>query len=385
MKEMFDTLKRALRKTDKVLLPVSLILSTISILMLMGLYYSNMLPGKRTIIMQIAAVTIGVVGAIILAVLDIDWLAPLWKLYLPPIIFLMLLTLFVGVQREGSENRSWLRIAGISIQPSEFLKIVFILSFAYHLSLVYEEINNLRVLIPVLIHGAVPIILILLQKDDGVAIIMMCIIITMLFVAGISKKYIIAGFIALPIVIPILWFFVLSDFQKRRFMVIWDRSIDPLNIGYQQLRGLTSMGSGRIFGNGIFTNDHISVPLNYNDFIYTFVGDSMGFVGCFLVIVLIAIICVRIIQIGYLCENPLGKFICAGVFAMIAFQTVINISMCLMLMPVIGVTLPFMSAGGSAALSNFAAVGLAMCIHKTNKKNMFDKDLYIDTGIKKTQ
>ncbi len=385
MKEMFDTLKRALKKTDKVLLPVSLILSTISILMLMGLYYSNMLPSKRTIIIQIVAVTIGVIGTIILAVLDIDWLAPLWKLYLPPVIFLMLLTLFIGVQRDGSENRSWLKIAGVSIQPSEFLKIVFILSFAYHLSLVYEEINNLRVLIPVLIHGAVPVILILLQKDDGVAIIMMCIIITMLFVSGISKKYILAGFIALPIVIPILWFFVLSNFQKQRFMVIWDRSIDPLNIGYQQLRGLTSMGSGRIFGNGIFTNDHISVPLNYNDFIYTFVGDSMGFIGCFIVIVLIAILCVRIIQIGYLCENPLGKFICAGVFAMIAFQTIINISMCLMLMPVIGVTLPFMSAGGSAALSNFAAVGLAMCIHKTNKKNMFDKDLYINTGIKKTQ
>ena len=385
MSDISEKFKRAIKRTDKLLLPISIILSVISITLLLGLFKSGMLGSKRTIIIQGIAVTIGVIGGIILSEIDMDWLAPLWKIYIPPVVILMVLTFFIGVEREGSENRSWLKIGGVSIQPSEFLKIGFILSFAYHLSQVYENINKPRVLIPVLLHGAFPVLLILLQKDDGVAIVMMAIIVAMLFSAGISLKYVLAAALVVPVAIPVLWFGIMSEFQKKRFMVIWDRSLDPLGIGYQQLRGLTSMGSGRIFGNGLFSPEHVYVPENYNDFIFTFLGDAFGFVGCLLVIILIATICGRVIHIGCLSENPLGKFICTGVFAMIAIQTIMNVSMCLMIMPVIGVTLPFMSAGGSAAISNFAAIGLAMSVHRTNRKNMFDKDLYINTGIKRTQ
>ncbi len=369
---------RLFQRIDKLILVSCAVISTISILLLMGLEYSGFIR-YRQVLTQIAAATIGMLIVFVLTFIDISWLATLWKIYIPPAVLLMLATLIIGVGREGSKNKSWMYIGSISIQPSEFLKIAIILSLAYHLSLVHEKINRMSVLLPVLLHAICPVILILMQKDDGVAIVMLCIVATMIFSAGLSLKYILPALATLPIAIPIVWFYVMDEFQRRRFMIIWDRSIDPLGIGYQQLRGLTAMGSGQLFGNGIFFKEHIYVPLNHNDFIFTFLGAAMGFVGCLLVVFLLGLVCSRIIYIGVYSGDVLSKYICVGVFTMLAVQASINIGMCLMIVPVIGVTLPFLSAGGSSVLSSYMAVGLAISVYSKAHTDGFTKGTYIST------
>ena len=139
----------------------------------------------------------------------------------------------------------------------------------------------------------------------------------------------------------------------------------------QQLEGLDSLGSGQIFGIGLFAENHNYVPEMYNDFIFTFIGESLGFVGCVAVILALAVICGRILWTGAVCKSYVGKYICVGVFAMLACQIVINIGMCLMVLPVIGITLPLLSAGGTSVVSVYLSLGLVMLVHGSNRKNMF--------------
>ncbi|WP_071429553.1 FtsW/RodA/SpoVE family cell cycle protein [Angelakisella massiliensis] len=362
---------KTLLSSDKLLLTLTTALSTLSVVLLCGLYSAGFLDSSRTVQVQAFASLLGVIGALIISAFDPETLARLWRLYLPPAVLLMIYTQFFGVERPGSNNRSWLDLGITTVQPSEFLKIAAILSLAWHLSKVEEDLNRPRNLIPVLAHAALPVLLVVMQKDDGVALIMAAIVASMLFMAGLSRKLILAGIASLVALVPVVWFGVLSDFQRNRFLVVWNPELDPLGIAYQQLRGLTAMGSGQIFGNGIFSENHVYVPENYNDFIFTFLGESLGFVGCFLVILAFATICGRIIHTSVLSRSSVGKYICVGVFAMIATQTVVNISMCLMIMPVIGVTLPFLSAGGSSVLATYAGVGLVLSVYADSNRNMF--------------
>lgn len=370
MKYLFNAIGRVFVNADKLLLTLVLGISALSVVLLTGLATAGFVQWRSVQIQMIAA-GLGVMGALFASAFDPDDLARLWRLYLPPILLLMVLTYFFGIQRAGSDNVSWLDLGFMTVQPSEFLKIGFILSFAYHLGKVHEDINKPSVLLPVLLHGSAPVLLVLMQGDDGVTMIMAFIICAMLFAAGLSRKLILSGLAAVVVGLPVLWFNVLSNFQRQRFLVVWNRDLDPQGLAYQQLRGLTALGSGQLFGIGIFAENHTYVPENYNDFIFTFLGESLGFVGCFLLLLALAVICGRMLQTAVLSKSYTGKYICVGVFAMFAIQTIVNISMCLMIMPVIGVTLPLMSAGGSSVLSAYAGVGLVLSVYSANNKNMF--------------
>lgn len=348
---------------------IALGLSILSILLLIGIYESGYVQ-VRTVQVQAIAIAIGAIGALIAAQFDPEDLAGLWRLYVPPVVLLMILTYFIGTAREGTNNRSWLNFSFFSIQPSEFLKIAFILTFAIHLSRVGDDLNAPRSLIPVLIHGLIPAGMVLLQGDAGVALILFCIMAAMLFAAGLSIKYIVAALGSLMIVAPIGWF-LLSDYQRNRFLALFNPEADPLGINFQQNRGITALGSGQIFGIGIFKEGHIYVPDNYNDFVFTFLGESLGFIGCFFALLAIAILCGKILHTGVHSHTIVGRMICAGVFAMIAFQVIINVGMCLRLLPVIGITLPLLSGGGSSVLAVYAGIGLVMSVYADNHKSMF--------------
>ena len=213
--------------------------------------------------------------------------------------------------------------------------------------------------------------LVLLQKDTGVALVMFVIAAAMLFVAGLSRKLILGAMGLGALSVPVLWRYVLSDFQKSRILSIFDPQQFAETEAMQQLEGLDSLGSGQIFGIGLFAENHNYVPEMYNDFIFTFIGESLGFVGCVAVILALAVICGRILWTGAVCKSYVGKYICVGVFAMLACQIVINIGMCLMVLPVIGITLPLLSAGGTSVVSVYLSLGLVMLVHGSNRKNMF--------------
>ena len=173
--------------------------------------------------------------------------------------------------------------------------------------------------------------------------------------------------------LPIVWFFIMDEDKRMRVRVMLNPALDPQNTGWQQLTGRIAIGSGRMWGVGIFADKHQYVPEIYNDFIFSFIGEALGFVGTLVVIFLLCGICGKALLTGGLAGDYLGRYICVGVFAMMAFQVVVNIGMNIGLMPVVGITLPFFSSGGSSLLSNYLAMGLVLSVYMGSKPNLFSK------------
>ena len=359
------------QRADKVNLFLALGLSALSTLCIYAIYLAGYC-GERSWQVQALATGLGLGAVVVMvAVFDYESLAGLWKFYEPLTALVMVFTAFFGETRPGSDNRSWLNLGFTTIQPSEIWKFAFILAFAWHLSQVREDLNQPRVLIPVLLHAALGPGLVILQKDTGVALVLLAIAAAMLFVAGLSRKLILGAVGLAALSAPVVWLYILSDFQKSRILSLFDPQQYAETEAMQQLEGLDSLGSGQIFGIGLFAENHNYVPEMYNDFIFTFIGESLGFLGCAAVVVALAVICGRILWTGASCKSYVGKYICVGVFAMLACQVVINIGMCLMVLPVIGITLPLLSAGGTSVVSVYLSLGLVMLVHGSNRKNMF--------------
>ncbi len=365
-----STVLRYIRETDKVLLLLCFIASVFSVLCLMGIAntFSSI---TRPMKMQALASILGIGIALIISSIDYHTLAGLWKIHMPLAIVLVLATFIFGMQRAGADDRAWLILpGGLSFQPSEILKLSFILTFALHLSLVHAHINKLTTLALLCLHGAVPVLLIHIQGDDGTAMVFAFIFICMLFAAGLSWKYIAAAVGVLAVFAPIAWFKILNYDQKQRILVLFNPGSNDA-VETQQLLGRIAIGSGKIFGVGLFSGEHQYVPEMYNDFIFSFIGNALGFLGCMGTIFLLIFIAVRMLMTGMKSQDALGRFICVGIFAIIAFQTIINVGMNLSLLPVIGIPLPFISGGGTAAVMTYAGVGLVLSVYRFNRKQLF--------------
>ena len=288
---------------------------------------------------------------------------------------LALLVFPFGIQRvDWVDDKAWLPIpfTSISFQPSELLKISFIITFAYHLSKVKDQLNRPKQLLFLCIHGAIPCGLIHLQGDDGTVLVMAVIFASMLFVAGLSWKYIVPVLAMIPPAAVVLWNFFLDDDKKNRILAIIRPELVDSAITWQQDRGLISIGNGGLWGNGIFmeTGQFRYVPEVYNDFIFTYIGETVGFIGCIAVLAALAFLCIRILHNALHALDDLGKFICVGVFAMMAIQIIINIGMCLGVLPVIGVTLPFLSAGGTSTGTLYLGIGVVLSVYMHSGKDM---------------
>lgn len=374
-----ETFKKAMRlfwsKIDWFLLLSCTGLTLLSILLLMGIYQAGFpqLAKKltsRSIMVQGIALTIGIIAALILANINYRSLTDKWKIYVP-ISYLFLLSTFVfGVSTEArKEAVRWIIIPGINIsaQPSEFLKLAFILSFAYHVHKTQEKFNHPLNILLLCVHAAIPVVLVQVQGDSGTALMFLFIFLSMMFVAGIKWTYITAALIAVPVIIPVAWTFLLSPMQKDRILAMLGQSATD-DIYYQQRYAARAIASGKLTGNGIFSETHTYVPEMHNDFIFSFIADSLGFLGCVAVIAVIALIAVKILFNSGVANDKQGQLICAGVFAMIFAQSVINICMCMSLLPVIGNSLPFVSSGGSSVLANFIGIGLVLSVYKHTKR-----------------
>lgn len=372
---MKTLLRTVFRRIDRVVLGLSVVFSLFSTLLLFGIEkMPQHVIGMRTVLMQMIASGIGMMMAVGLAHLDYTNLAKWWKFYGAAAVGLMLLT-FTPLGRTRNDaidtNRSWLNVGFTTIQPAEFLKIAFILSLAYHLSKVRGRLGEPKVLLRVAGHALLPVLLILLQKDWGVALVMIFIVAVMIVMAGLPRRWLLLALAAVAAFVPIAWFFLLDDYQKVRFLLLQDPDKYALREAYQQIQGRISFGSGKLFGIGIFSDSHRYVPDMYNDMIFTFIGESVGFIGSLIVVAGYIWLLARILQIGLRSTNPMGRYVCTGVFAMLASQILINIGMCLLVAPSVGVTLPLLSAGGTSVLSVYAGLGLVLSVSFNEKGNMF--------------
>jgi len=209
------------------------------------------------------------------------------------------------------------------------------------------------------------------QKDTGTALILAVIFIVMIYCSGIKLRYftIAGGFIAAAA--PVVWFFMFGDYQRDRFLILFDDAVDPLGLKFQQLQAQMAIGSGGLTGHGLFNGPRVQsgrVPNAHNDFIIAVAGEELGIIGAGLVVLLIAVICIQILRIGMKSRDKTGYIICAGVFAMFMAQAVVNLGMCLSLLPVIGVTLPFFSSGGTSLVCLFLGIGLVLSVYMHRNK-----------------
>ena len=358
------------RTTDKWLWLLCVLISGTSVFFLTALY----LPGDGTMarpMTQIIATLMGMGLAVGISLIDYHSLMKAWKFYAPIFILAVMLTFFVGVER-GS-NRAWLSVPilgrEVSVQPAEFLKISFITTFAVHLHKAKDDMDKLSTVLLLCLHGAAHVGLIMIQNDTGTAVVFMGIFLIMIFLAGINWKYITVALAALVPAVPLFWYKFMSLDQKMRFLVLKDPTVSE-RYSFQQMQGLKALGVGGTTGIG-FTAKHVFVPESYNDFIFTFIGETAGFIGCLAVIALLLLLCLRLVHNYRIATDTLGSMICAGVLGLIVIQMLMNIGMCLNILPVIGVTLPFLSAGGSSVLALYMGIGLVLSVHRHAASRFF--------------
>lgn len=351
---------------DGVLLGCSTLLSLVSILTLWG---GKETFGERVLPMQIGATVVGFFVMVVLANLDYRALARRLSPYLLlGSVALLILLLFKG-KSEGT-NQSWLYFSFLpfGIQPSEFVKTALAVSFGYHLSRTAGRIDRPMTLLGLLIHAGVIILLILLTGDLGVALIFIGFIVVMLYAAGLNKWYFFGSVVVMAAVLPLVWG-MLETYQKQRLLVGFSPDIDPLGYGYQPLLSRDAIMAGGFFGKGMFGGEVYQIlPAAHTDFIYASACEKFGFFGGFLILAALLILVVRVFVIAYHADCSMGAYIAAGLGACMMIQTVENIGMCLAMLPVIGITLPFVSYGGSSVLAIYIMAGILHSIYAHREK-----------------
>lgn len=376
MKSAFNELKNQHRHLDYGLLLAVIICSAVSSLLIYSIHANKVLEsvGASYYRTQIISALMGLFAALIISLINYKKLARLWLLYVPVSVVLVLLT-FTGLGYKRADDQAWLNLGFIQIQPSEVLKLAFILSFAYHLSRVEENMNKPVHMALLCLHGLVPIALVGGQGDYGTAIVFGFIFAAMIISAKISWKYLAAAPVLLAAALVFLWNFVLKSDHKNRIEVLLHPGTDPEGLEYQQDLGLAALNKGGFLGIGLFgdKNEYISVPEIHNDFILSYAGMVFGFVGAVGLLAILAYICLKILADSRIAKDNLGKFICMGTFGLMLAHCIMNIGMVLKVMPVIGIPLPFLSAGGTAMVSMYVAIGLVLSTytHSNKKYNVF--------------
>ena len=361
------------RSVDPILFFSMAFLSLVSILTIFG-GMENF--GRSKLIMQCAMTLAGVVVLFLIANVDYRFFVDrLWIFFLVASVLLLAITLVFGNSGQNIEtaNKSWLRIPGIgiSIQPSEFVKITFLCTFSKHIDMVKDRINRPATVLALLGHAGLIVGLILLSGDLGVALVYMGIIAVRLFCAGLSVWYFLAVALVLVLAFPLLWE-LLQPYQRERILFGFRPELDPDNVGRQALLSRETLAGGGFFGIGLFGRGRYeTLPASHTDFIFSTVCEKFGFVGGFLVVAALVILSLRLLWLGFRCRDMVGRLICSGIAAVIIIQTAENLWMCLGLVPVVGITLPFMSAGGSSVLALYALMGLAHSVSAKERKKHF--------------
>lgn len=339
---------------------------------------TNYLGSHRQFYVQLIALVIGFGVAVGVSLIDYEDLLRRWYLLAALGVIPVILTFIIGYAPEGTDDKAWLLLpGGMTFQPAELLKSCFIITFAKHLSSV-RDVNKPKNLLLLCAHGAIPVLLIHFQGDDGTALVFGVMFIAMMFAAGVRLRYFIAALIGVLVATPFVFFFIMNEDQKARILYLFDLESNLQGIGYQQWRGRIALANGGFFGQGLFRGELTqsgNVPFGYNDFIFASIGEELGFLGCLAIITVLAAICVRCVRVAKMCQNSAGKIICTGVFAMVMAQSAINIGMCVSVLPVIGITLPFFSAGGTSLMCLFISVGLAVSVYiRRNSRTIYLHD-----------
>lgn len=377
MKAALNFFLTHLKHVDKILPVICIAITAFDIFLVNAMYETGFIP-QNMVKTQFVAAILGIGASFVISFVDYKFIAKLWYIYAPVAVILQLLVWSpIGVQRD--DDVAWIQIGGkngITIQPSEILKFVFIITLALHISKLGDKLNSLPHLLLVCAHGLFPVALIMLQNDAGSALVFLFIFIVMLFMGGVSWKYIAVAVAAVPPVIWVAWNYIMKDHHRIRFLILFDEEIrqeEILDAYYQQYLGTIGLGSGQLTGLGFNADNYSEIPEIGNDFVFAYIGMTMGFIGCIAVVIALAVLCLKLLSNASGAQDQLGKLMCVGVFALVFFHCVINIGVVLSVVPVIGIPLPFLSTGGTAMIMMHTCMGLVLSVsaHKEKAKHMF--------------
>ena len=370
MKKFLAELRAFPRKGDMVLLLLCLFTSAFGLLIIASTTNAEKFGGNLSkILTQLVATIMGVGCYAVVSSIDAESMSERRRLLVAINTFILLMLIPFGVVRGG--NKSWLSIPGIPfmIQAAEVCKITFIVIMASVMNAHQNRISKPFSLGHMALHlGLFVGLNMALSRDMGVSLIFVFITVAMAFAGGVSMAWFVLAGLGIVVMSPILWNFVLENYQKERILVLFDPSIDPLgrDARWHAVRSLKSLTGGGLTGQGLFNGTRTQAGALYaqhTDYVFSSIGEELGFLGCFLVIVLQLAIVARCIYVGVKTPNYMRRLICFGAAAALIFQNMINIGMCIGVMPVIGITLPFISYGGSSVISLYAMLGLVSGVH----------------------
>lgn len=370
--DVFKTVTHYLKNTDLYLMFLALICSGYGMVLI---YSATLNPASwqdgstRNLFIQGAAILMGLAAFVVMSLIDLEAMSGWWKIFVLVNIGLQFL-LFTPLGMEVNGQRAWLDLKVTSLQPGELGKLIFIFTLAAHISEIKEHISEWRGLFVIGLHTLIMMAAVVISSGDtGMAIQYFMIALIMLFAAGLALRWLGVG-IGLGIIsIPILWNFVLQDYQKTRILVLFDPSIDP-EASRQATYGKIAIGSGQVSGQGLTHGTMTQmqlVPENHTDYIFSVAGEELGLIGCLLIIGLLALLIMRLFYVSYRASTMFSALLAVGVGGMFLFQVFMNIFMNVGLLPVMGLTLPFFSYGGTSVLTMYAALGIAAGVRMREK------------------
>ena len=370
--DVVKTVVNYIKNTDLYLAILALVCSAYGMVLI---YSATLNPATwqdgstRNLVIQAAAIVIGLAAFVLMSLIDLETMSGWWKIFVLINIGLQLL-LFTPLGTEVNGQRAWLDLEVTNLQPGELGKLIFIFTLAAHISEIKEHISEWRGLFVIALHTLIMMGAVIISSGDtGMAIQYFMIALIMLFAAGLSIKWLAVG-VGLGVAsIPLLWNFALDEYQKTRILVLFDPSID-LDASRQATYGKIAIGSGQVSGQGLTHGTMTQmqlVPENQTDYIFSVAGEELGFIGSILIVLLLTLLIVRLFCVSYRASTTFSALLAVGVGGMFLFQTFMNIFMNIGLLPVMGLTLPFFSYGGTSIMTMYAALGIAAGVRMREK------------------
>ena len=368
MRKVWNGILEFCRRGDLVLLFLCVITTLFGVVVITSAtHYSG---SSRNVIVQLAALILGVGLYVAVSLLDIEVLAEHRQLLLLFNVFFLSLILVWGIE-DNTGNKAWLDIPmmPVYVQPAELCKITFVICLAKTMSINRNRLSSVKSVSSILFQALLMIGLIMvLSKDAGSAIVFLFIFLILAYLGGVRAWWFAIGILLAALAFPLLWKYFVQDYQKQRILMFFDSSIDPNGTGvrWDTNRCIAMLSGGGISGQGLFHGTMVqshAIAAQHTDFIFAAIGEELGILGCLFTLLLLVAIVARCIHVGRRTPNYMNRLVCFGIASFLIFQILINVGMCIGVFPVVGLTLPFVSAGGSSIITLFLAMGLVSGIH----------------------
>ena len=371
MKEYSITNLEKLRRIDPIVLCCALAMNAMSVI---TLWAASDKFGMWYVRAQCLASAASIAVMLMLMFIDYDALFQKVKYFLIPLsVALIVWVRYKGVGQMGNQN--WIQITRtISVQPSEFVKIFMMISFALHLDRLKDKLDHPLSVLRLAVHGGLFAGMVVWQGDDGMALVYLGILVIMVFGAGVSLWYFAGAGAAGILIFPTLWGH-LSTKQQNRILFGFNPDLYPLGAGWQAIASRSCIIGGGFRGAGFSGGSkYFAMSQGQSDFIFAVVAEKFGFLGTFLYLVLVVTLVLRIFWIARNTRKNYASYICIGIAGMILVQAAENIGMCLAILPVVGITCPFLSYGPSSLLSMYICIGIVESICTHSKKYYFERE-----------